>query len=329
MDMTPFKLDIDELLREFAKDELTSFVDMKKIWAAKKFTYIFEARPNANSAFFMQSLYAHAIAHMVSEDVLPRRLGGLYCLYCLYETQPYKPCFKIYISIGELRRLKLLVIDAKRNGIGVVPSMVKRMLNKKMFLFGFVETNSSSIKQNINNLSEQQNKRVQIAYGKLLSNTKIDEYMHMDLSSELGLESFKKMSTDYAKAKELALEEASKSMDIENIKHIVEDKRAVGKLEEDIIGEWNKQKEAFYNQTGIAGNNGIMVSNKGRDECINLVLENRNAGDGEREDIDGEWGSHEASYNEEGVLNRNETVEGDEFDEMADLCFDLRDLYDS
>nr|XP_018676666.1 PREDICTED: uncharacterized protein LOC103972792 isoform X2 [Musa acuminata subsp. malaccensis] len=90
MDLTPFKLDADELLDEFTEGNYTTLADMKRVWMAKKFSYIYEAKPTSNEAFFMQSLYSYSIRALL------RRLGGLYCLYCLYETQPYKPAFKIY-----------------------------------------------------------------------------------------------------------------------------------------------------------------------------------------------------------------------------------------
>jgi hypothetical protein len=38
--------------------------------------------------------------HMISTYSLSQRLGGMYCLYCLYETQPFKPPFKMYFSLG-------------------------------------------------------------------------------------------------------------------------------------------------------------------------------------------------------------------------------------
>lgn len=127
----------------------TSFVDMKKVWIGRKFTYIFEAAPSSNLAFFMQSIYAQSIStlshdklghfciifleiwyffwimmnnaganvlfvelrtlilstgYMLSTASLSHRLGGLYCLYCLYETQPFKPPYKIYLSIGMIFR---------------------------------------------------------------------------------------------------------------------------------------------------------------------------------------------------------------------------------
>lgn len=44
-------------------------------------------------------MYSYA-GYMIGNASLSHRLGGLYCLYCLYETQPFKPPFKIYLSLG-------------------------------------------------------------------------------------------------------------------------------------------------------------------------------------------------------------------------------------
>lgn len=46
--------------------ESTSLADMKRIWLSKKFSYIYEARPSTNLAFFMQSLYAHSIGRLLN-----------------------------------------------------------------------------------------------------------------------------------------------------------------------------------------------------------------------------------------------------------------------
>lgn len=110
---------------------------MKRIWLSRKFSYIYEASPSSNLAFFMQSLYSHSIGsvlfyysyvyyksvcsllcllfpctkitliysyagYLISNASLSHRLGGLFCLYCLYETQPFKPPFKIYLSLGTI-----------------------------------------------------------------------------------------------------------------------------------------------------------------------------------------------------------------------------------
>nr|CAD1841406.1 unnamed protein product [Ananas comosus var. bracteatus] len=255
MDLTPFKLDIDELLDEFCEEKCTTLADMKRVWLAKKISYIYEAKPTSNSAFFMQSLYAHSIGYMASFGALSQRLGGLYCLYCLYETQPYKPCFKIYLSLGELKRLKELVIDAKENGIGVVPAVVKRMLEKTMFLFGFVDILGCSVTQRVEEIAKLQNKRARIAFDRLFANSQIESYLNMDLGAELELKTLKKMSMEYARAKELAMKEASPAAEVEDVLHINENEKTACDTVESIVEQWEAQKDDFYKQTGISRHN--------------------------------------------------------------------------
>ncbi|CAL9077655.1 uncharacterized protein LOC135671637 [Musa acuminata AAA Group] len=255
MDLRPFKLDIDELVDEFNEGNHTTLADMKKMWMAKKFSYIYEAKPISNEAIFMQSLYSYSISHMVSTGSLSTRLGGFYCLYCLYETQPYKPAFKIYLSLCELKRLKILVIDAKKIGIAIVPALVKKMLDKNMFLFGFVDRVDGYESQRVDEIMKLENKRIQIAYEKLLGNTLIEDYLHMDLGMELELSTLKKMSKEYAEAKELAISEAMGPVDMEDVKHITEDKKLVGDMVDDIVKDWDAQKETFCKQTGISSRN--------------------------------------------------------------------------
>ncbi|KAM1481804.1 hypothetical protein EV1_033656 [Malus domestica] len=251
MDLTPFKRDVDELIDEFTKAESTSLADMKRIWLSKKFSYIYEARPSTNLAFFMQSLYAHSIGYIVGTASLSHRVGGLYCLFCLYETQPCKPPFKIYISLEELKKLRKLVIDAKENKIKVVSSLVRKMLEKNTFLFGFVDTNEESFAETVNQLTQLQNARVQVAYKELFANTKIEDFLHMDLGMEVDLNTLKQMSTEYAEAKKIAITEASKVVDVGDIKHIAEGKELVGDVAEKMVGQWDSQREVFYQQTGV------------------------------------------------------------------------------
>ncbi|CAL4905444.1 unnamed protein product [Urochloa decumbens] len=181
MDMAPFKLDIDELIADFAKENSTALADFKRVWKEKRFSYIYEGRPKTNSCFFMQSLFLHCIGHLTSESSLPRRLAGLYCLYCLYECQPYKPLFKIYLSLEECRQLKDLIVTAKQKGVHLVPALVKRMLDKGMFLFGYMNLLSDNGEKQVEELTALQNKRVKFACDKLFANTQAESYMHMDL----------------------------------------------------------------------------------------------------------------------------------------------------
>ncbi|KAH9767203.1 Small nuclear RNA activating complex (SNAPc) subunit SNAP43 protein [Citrus sinensis] len=227
MDLSPFKQDIDELIDEFAQDELRTLADMKRVWLSRKFTYIYEASPSTNLSFFMQSLpnlFSSYAGHMVSNDSLSRRLG-------------------------ELKKLKELVVEAKNKDIRVVPALVKRMLEKKIFLFGFVDLNESSITETVNQLTDLQNARVQVAYEKLFASTRIEHFIHMDLGMEVDLNVLLKMSTEYAEAKKQAIQEASEVVDVQNVKHIVDDQELMGDVVEKITENWNVQRELFYQQT--------------------------------------------------------------------------------
>ncbi|KAJ7978968.1 Small nuclear RNA activating complex (SNAPc), subunit SNAP43 [Quillaja saponaria] len=251
MNLSSFKRDIDDLIDEFAEGGSTSLTDMKRVWLSKRFSYIYEASPSTNLAFFMQSLYAHSIGYLTGSASFSQRLGGLYCLYCLFETQPFKPPFRVYLSLGELLKLRHLVVNAKENGIKVVPALVKRMLEKNMFLFGSVDLVEGSVAETVNQLTELQNARIQLAYEKLFTNTRIENFLHMDLGMETDVNVLKKLSTEYAEAKKLAIKEASNVVDIQNIKHLSEDKKLVGDLVEKISKDWNVQKDNFYQQTGF------------------------------------------------------------------------------
>ncbi|KAF6151161.1 hypothetical protein GIB67_037369 [Kingdonia uniflora] len=282
MDLTPFKKDIDELIKEFARYNSTTLADMKRVWLARKFSFIYEAKPTTNLGFFMQSLYAHSIGHMLCTGSLSQKIGGLYCLYCLYETQPFKPPFKIYLSRGELKKLRILVADAKEENVRVLPALVKRMLDRNLFLFGSVDINDSSVTERLNEITNLQNARMEFAYEKVLANTPIERLLHMDLSMELDLKVLKKISTEYAAAKELAIKDASKLIDVQNIEHIAENKKLIGEVVEEIVEDWNEQKELFHRQTGF---NDARQHNEERTQVVSYQqVENPNEEDDEELD---------------------------------------------
>lgn len=250
MDLKPFKLDIDELINEFAKGGSPNFAEMKRVWVSKKFSYIFKASPSENQACFMQSLFAYCSGYMVSTHSLLSRLGGLYCLYCLYETQPFKPPFKIYISLGDLKNLRNIVAEAKAKGVKVAPALVKRTLDRNMFLFGSVDVNEGSVAERLDELMEIQNASIRIASKKLFANTRIEHFTHMDMGVELEVDLLKQKSAEYARAKELAIRAARDMVDVENIKHITEKQTLIGDVVEKTAEDWKAQKELFYQQIG-------------------------------------------------------------------------------
>ncbi|KAM0857359.1 hypothetical protein ACQ4PT_048541 [Festuca glaucescens] len=259
MDLAPFKLDIDELLDDYAKENCTSFTDFKRVWMAKKFSYIYEGRPKTNSGVFMQSLFLHCIGHMTCQRSLCQRLAGLYCLYCLYECQPYKPHFKIYLSLEECKQLKEFIMEAKQSGIGLVPALVKRMLDKGMFLFGFINLLGDRGAKQLDEFNAFQTKRVKFVCDKLFANTQIGRYMHTDLGEEFELDTIKKLSMDYAKAKESAFAELSQTVDVEDAKHILQNDKLLGDRVGEIVKEWDAQKEEFYQKTGVSPGDELAV----------------------------------------------------------------------
>lgn len=70
---------------------------------------------------------------------------------------------------GELRQLKALVVNAKEKGIKVASVLVKRMLDKNAFLFGFVNTNDYSDKERIKELVNVQNACIKKMHEKYVS----------------------------------------------------------------------------------------------------------------------------------------------------------------
>ncbi|XP_056865952.1 uncharacterized protein LOC108851983 isoform X2 [Raphanus sativus] len=246
-----FKRDIDELIDEFVEGSSTTFADMKRVWLSRKFSYIYEAFPNTNLAFFIQSLYAHTIGHMVSIDSFSRRLGGLYCLYCLHEIQPFKPKFRIYISLQELEKLRDLIVEAKDRGVEMANAVAKQMLDRNMFIFGAVDFDEASTTEKLHQSTELQNALVRCAYRKLASETEIEKFIHLDMGNEVDLSSLRKMSMEYAEAKKRTVKR--EIVEIEGIKHIAEEKELMSERVEKLKEEWDSQKVSFYEKTKLDG----------------------------------------------------------------------------
>lgn len=72
---------------------------------------------------------------------------------------------------GELKNLRNVVAEAKTKDVKVVSAVVKRMLDKNMFLFGFVDVNESSAAERLDELTGVQNASIQIACKKCVTDT--------------------------------------------------------------------------------------------------------------------------------------------------------------
>ncbi|CAM8914526.1 unnamed protein product [Rhodiola kirilowii] len=71
------------------------------------------------------------------------------------------------------------------------------------------------------------------------------------MNAELGVDEIKKLTTEYARAKKMAVSEAIQVVDVQNIEHIAENKKHIGEVMEEINTQWNEQKELFHQQTSL------------------------------------------------------------------------------
>ena len=73
------------------------------------------------------------------------------------------------IATEESKQLKYFVVEAKQSGIGLVPALVKRMLDKGMFLFGFINLLGDHGAKQVDEMNAFQNKRVKFACDKYVN----------------------------------------------------------------------------------------------------------------------------------------------------------------
>ncbi|KAK1353750.1 hypothetical protein POM88_052115 [Heracleum sosnowskyi] len=118
-----------------------------------------------------------------------------------------------------------------------------------MFLFGAVNLKESSVTEKMKELRAKEDATIRIAQKKLFENSQIEHFIHMDLGMELDVYHLKKMSTDYERAKKLAVKEVGDSIDIQDIEHLTENHRLIGDVVGDTSEEWSHVKELFYQNT--------------------------------------------------------------------------------
>lgn len=63
------------------------------------------------------------------------------------------------------------MVEAKQNSIRVLPALVKRMMDRNMFLFGSVDINDAAMTERINEITKLQNVGVQIASERCFANS--------------------------------------------------------------------------------------------------------------------------------------------------------------
>ncbi|XP_062202069.1 uncharacterized protein LOC133904611 [Phragmites australis] len=127
-------------------------------------------------------------------------------------------------------------------------------------------------------------RQVRAACYRLFANTQVESYMHMDLGAESELDSIKKLSKEYAEAKELAFAEASQPIDVVDAEHVLQNDKLLGNRVDEVVKEWDAQKEVFYERTGLSRGNELAVigndesgalhhEDDGFDQITQLLLE--------------------------------------------------------
>eukprot|EP00249_Psilotum_nudum_P019138 c27113_g1_i3 orf=243-962(+) len=219
MDLTPFSHDIDGLIEAFVKIEGTELSQMKELWQV----------------------------HMVTELPLSEKLGGLYVLYTLYETQQIKPPFNIYLSTEDLEALYSLVVQAKAEKIAVALKVVQTMMCKNMFLFGSVAVNQKKIAEAVDKLAIQAADRLRFARRRLLSNLPVQQHLTGNLVTELGLNELAMLNEEYAIAKQRVFNKATPENGMKDAAiPMVQDEINLGEELKKDIQAWINHRESLY-----------------------------------------------------------------------------------
>ncbi|BFI25290.1 snRNA-activating protein complex subunit 1 [Marchantia polymorpha subsp. ruderalis] len=213
MDFSASALDIEELVAAFAEMEGTELDQMKELWRSRNFSFIHEARPkDIIPSFYAQALFSSALSHVVAEDAsLSWKLGGLYVLYILHETQALEERYKIYLALEELEALISLVRLIKQRRLAVAFKVVQRMFDEQMFLFGSVSANQKRIASCMDKVAHQAALSVQQARSRLLANVPAREHVEGQLVQDLELDALAPLTSDYAAARNRALRLAGDS----------------------------------------------------------------------------------------------------------------------
>eukprot|EP00897_Mesotaenium_endlicherianum_P001938 jgi/Mesen1/1772/ME000014S01179 len=207
-------VDWHPLLRAFATGSddhssgSTELEMFKHLWRARSFTAVHEGRPREmNQRFFAQSLYSTALSHLQAglTPSLSLRVGVLFCLYCLYETQPLHPKSLIYISLEEVKEMRRLLTDICACHLSSAFHVMRKLVRDHVFLFGAVASDQRQAAADKARKQEDTRLKVQFARSKLLGGMPFRKHLEKSWVHQLGLADVDSICTDYEIAKHRAL----------------------------------------------------------------------------------------------------------------------------
>ncbi|KAM9340748.1 snRNA-activating protein complex subunit 1b [Symphorus nematophorus] len=106
------KSDCEELLGRFQKTDSVRFEIFSKIWREMKFSQIFYGTVNHEKRAFSHLILETACSFFLPPFSFQIRVGGLYLLYSLYQSQTASPPEKISLALKDWEDVKKFEKDA-------------------------------------------------------------------------------------------------------------------------------------------------------------------------------------------------------------------------
>ncbi|XP_073672740.1 snRNA-activating protein complex subunit 1a [Garra rufa] len=133
---TPFKSDCEELLGRFQQTESVRYEEFSAIWREMDFSTVFFGNlSNHEKRSFTRLTFTTAYRYILPPYSFQIRVGGLYMIYGLYNTQLIWPKEKIRIALKDWYDVQKLIMDAKSCHHLDVVYIFKRLLSSKAFYF--------------------------------------------------------------------------------------------------------------------------------------------------------------------------------------------------
>ncbi|XP_043093516.1 snRNA-activating protein complex subunit 1a isoform X2 [Puntigrus tetrazona] len=132
----PFKSDCEELLGRFQQTESVRYEEFCAIWREMDFSSVFFGCPSIHEKrCFTQLALTVAYRYVLPPYSFQIRVGGLYVIYGLYNTQLIWPKEKIRVALKDWYDVQKLINDAKGCQHLDVVYIFKRLLSSKAFCF--------------------------------------------------------------------------------------------------------------------------------------------------------------------------------------------------
>uniref|UniRef100_A0A673NEX4 snRNA-activating protein complex subunit 1-like n=1 Tax=Sinocyclocheilus rhinocerous TaxID=307959 RepID=A0A673NEX4_9TELE len=132
----PFKSDCEELLGRFQQTESVRYEEFSAIWREMDFSGVFfGTQSDHEKRYFTRLIFTIAYRYILPPYSFQIRVGGLYMIYGLYNTQLIWPKEKIRIALKDWYDVQKLIADAKSCQHLDVVYIFKRLLSSKAFCF--------------------------------------------------------------------------------------------------------------------------------------------------------------------------------------------------